>query len=131
MCVHCGCSNGNRAFTCKECKNPLPGKAIKCPKRLSSTDVSDLRTNSQETPAGTKIFSTKVRRDGPDYWTLVVNTEDKWKCFYKECTVAQDARGRSGSTLELDGNGYCQHIATVQAELQWHTVDRVHWTRMS
>ena len=125
VCVHCGCSNGNRAFTCKECKNPLPGKTIKRPKWLSSTDVSDLRTNSQETPSGTKIFSTKVRRDGPDYRTLVVYAEGKWKCFYKDCIVAQDARGRSASTLELDASGYCQHITTVQAELQWHTVEHL------
>ena len=125
MCVHCGCSNGNRAFICEECKNPLPGKVRKRLEQLSSTDVSDLRTNSQETAAGTNIFSTRVRRDGPDYRTLVVNTEDKWKSFYKECTVARDARGRSGSTLELDSNGYWQHIATVPAEFQWHTVDRL------
>ena len=125
LCAHCGCSNGNRAVTCKECKNTLPGKAIKRPKRLLSADVSGLRIDSQETPAGTKIFSTKVRRDGPDYRTIVICTEDKWKCFYKECTTAQDARERSVSTPLLDCSGHCQHITTVQEELQWHEVDQI------
>ena len=118
VCVHCSCSNGNRAFTCKECKNPLPGKTIKRPKRLSSTDVSDLRTNSQETPSGTKIFSTKVRRDGPDYRTLVVYAEGKWKCFYKDCIVAQDARGRSASTLELDASAVACKGPQAYVEVQ-------------
>lgn len=117
-CLHCGYSNGNRAFTCKACKTPL---SIKHPKRLRSADVSDLCKASPETPAGTKIFSTRVRRDGPDYRTLVVCTEGKWKCFYKECTTAQDARERSASFC----NDYCEHIATVKEELPWHKVDQL------
>ena len=125
VCVHCGCTNGNRAFTCKECKNQLPaaGKAVKRPKRLLSADVSVLRNNSQETLAGAKILSTKVRRDGPDYRTLVVCNEGKWKCFYKECNTAQDARERSASTSKLECT--CQHITTVQEELQWHDVEQL------
>lgn len=125
LCVHCGCSNGNRASTCKECKNTLPGKAIKRPKRLLSADVSGLRNDSQETPPGTQIFSTKVRRDGPDYRVLVICNEGKWKCFYKECTTAPDGRERSANTPQLDCSGNCRHITTVQEELWFHEVDQL------
>lgn len=72
LCQMCGYSNGNRAFKCKECGYSLPKKAkpmVECkldPPEDFNYNVSSLLT-SGVLPAGSRVYSVRVRSQGPDY----------------------------------------------------------------
>ena len=118
LCEHCGCSNGNRAFTCKVCHKPLPGRAEKIPRLAKqSRDVSALTAGLPGVPCNTRVFSCRVRREGPDYRTFVTESRGEWRCWYKDCSTAQDARKRSSVTGVTTPGFHCQHIQSIQEEI--------------
>ena len=107
-CSVCGESNGNRAVQCKSCGVKLQGRETS--KRPKLTKLSQEVTLFSAGENKTRIFSCKVRWEGPDYRTFITETNGTWKCFYKGCHAAQNVRQRS-----LDINT-CEHISAVQRE---------------
>ena len=61
-----------------------------------------------------RLFSCRVRKEGPDYRTFVVESGGQWKCYYKTCTSAQCVRSRSA--LSSDAFNHCEHIRTTRQE---------------
>ena len=72
-----------------------------------------MRVGLPGVPQSMRIFSCRVRREGPDFRTFVTEDRGEWRCLYKDCSTAQDARQRSKSA----GAVYCQHISSVREEL--------------
>ena len=119
LCGQCGCSNGNKAITCKGCRKLLPRRAEKQPRLAVQIckDVSSLRKNLPGAPQSMKILSCRVRREGPDFRTFVTEDRGDWRCLYKDCSAAQDARQRSKATAATTVAVHCQHIRSAQLEL--------------
>ena len=92
-CLICEERNGNRAVTCRQCSTLLPGKRLKRMKTASTTEVSVLARGTDSMKQ--RIFSCRVRREGPDYRTFVVEKEGKWIYCYRNCIAAQSVRSRS------------------------------------
>ena len=124
-CTNCGGRNGNRAVTCKQCGALLPGKQPKRARTISTTvEVSALVKGEG---IKQRIFSCRVRREGPDYRTFVVEKPDgKWTCCYKNCTIAQSVRSRSGpASEEVEEASFCEHIITTRQDPLSLPVQRV------
>lgn len=114
LCEHCGCSNGNKANTCKGCLKPIPGRVKKWPRlALQSKDVTAMTVGLPGVPQSMWIFLYRVRREGPDFQTFATEDRGEGSCLYKDCSTAQDARQRSKST----GAFHCQHISSIREEL--------------
>ena len=108
LCSVCGESNGNRALKCRSCGITMQGKISKKPKLSSlSQEVTALISVAE---SNTKIFSCKVRREGPDYRTFVTENMGAWTCYHRGCHAVQHVRGRSS------GVHACEHINNVQRE---------------
>ena len=73
QCVNCGCSNGNRAFSCKSCDSPLPGKRPKL-QELAPRASSIVHIPVKAVTDNIKVYSCRVRSEGPDIRTFVTET---------------------------------------------------------
>ena len=96
----------------------MQGKISKKPKLSSlSHEVTALISVAE---SNTKIFSCKVRREGPDYRTFVTEKMGAWICYHRGCHAVQHIRGRSSgvhSQLPLHMNlseGALEKIAVPQ-----------------
>lgn len=109
QCIQCGENNGNRANNCKNCGRVLPGKENKRQRQNTSRDISTLNSK-----ANIKVFSCRVRKEGPDYRTFVTRdtTKGKWICFNKKCLPSYIVRSRSKLSQSVD----CEHIRLVKLE---------------
>lgn len=70
LCAVCGCSNGNRAEICKKCETPFPKRVKKSAQQLSpqySIDVSHLLLPESPLEDNAKVYSVRIRNQGPDY----------------------------------------------------------------
>lgn len=70
LCAVCGCSNGNRAETCKKCKTPFPKRVKKSAQQLLSQysiDVSHLLLPESPLEHNAKVYLVRIRNQGPDY----------------------------------------------------------------
>ena len=125
LCSKCGRSNGNRAYACKFCHEPLSrkekSKAQKRPRECS--DVSDL-THEGVVPPVKRTFSVRQRKAGPDYRTFVCQqSTGMWKCYAKDCSTVQDARSRSDPNSSADVAQYiCEHVKCVQQQMSDQTI---------
>lgn len=107
FCSVCGESNGNRAVKCKSCGSLMQGKSIKRSRVTLSQEVTSLMVKS-----GVRAFSCKVRKEGPDYRTFVMEEGGKWTCYHRNCDAAQCVRSRSGT----GSNHECEHIKMAHEE---------------
>ena len=130
-CPRCGVSNGNRAYACKACHCPLKTQHLQCKRRRDASDVTELLPGDI-VPSPKRVFSVRLRKAGPDYRTLV--TEDSssaWKCRAETCSVAQEGRLRSGTSIndasqsnkQQPGSQLCRHIQCVQTEVAHEPVE--------
>ena len=118
MCPKCGRSNGNRAYACKFCHEPLSRKGkSKSPKRPRECgDVSDL-TNQGVVPPVKRTFSVRQRKAGPDYRTFVCQqSTGMWKCYVKDCSTVQDA-SRSDTNSSAVAQYICEYVKCVQQQM--------------
>ena len=71
LCAVCGCSNGNRAeILCKKCKIPFPKRVKESAQQLLpqySIDVSHLLLPESPLEDNAKVYSVRIRNQGPDY----------------------------------------------------------------
>ena len=79
MCSNCGRSTGNRAIVCKSCGEELhPGKPAKKAKTSTTQEVTSLCSGTVGLLSGTRVFSCRVRGDGPDFRTFVTEHNGIW-----------------------------------------------------
>ena len=74
--------------------------------RSTSRNISSLIGSSH-----LKVYSCRVRREGPDYRTFVTNDQEGWKCFHKKCSSSNTIRSRS-TVQQID----CKHITSLKLE---------------
>ena len=91
------------------------GKEKKSERHQISRDVSSLIGKEE-----LRIYSCRVRREGPDYRTFVSNNQNRWKCYHKRCSSAQVIRSRSLASAD------CQHITSLKLEYATMKSDRVY-----
>lgn len=108
FCSQCGESNGNRALKCKSCFFQFRDTTSKKAKVTANNITQEISALSEA--ADLRIFSCKVRREGPDYRTFVTENSGKWKCYSRGCSSAQHVRQRSS------GENICEHISSAKSE---------------
>ena len=70
LCAVCGCSNGNRAESCKDCKSPFPKRVKKAAQDQThkhGINVSHLLLSESLLEDDAEVYSVRIRSQGPDY----------------------------------------------------------------
>lgn len=129
LCANCGCSNGNRAEQCKECKMSLSKKAKKSlPPEPRCVCVSHLVPPCSSLEPNSEVYSVRLRSQGPDYRLVRLlifcgksfipyircfvsrGPKGDWKCHNDLCREA--SQGRARSSFE-SGDMHCVHITKI------------------